>query len=230
MPARGLAGNSAARVVAASSPKQISHGRSRSEAGRPRIGSDWPVHACATGPEDRPTTACARSVTPLDDESPDRPDIGRMSVGAGPARAPDRSDLFAVIIHLGRALSFTSWALIQIPTPVVASCLCGVLSMSNEFTKLAVRYPVGYALANGMLVVVLCVVVFRVPAVVGVAVGTLFAVVTWAVWRPGGLARRTRADVGDGSVKWKEILKFVVPTVLLILLQVLVYSLVRRNR
>ncbi len=99
------------------------------------------------------------------------------------------------------------------------------LAVSNEFTKLAVRHPVGYSLASGGVLVVLVLVVFRLHPAIAFLVGALGGLVNWALWRPGGLGRRHEGEVGDEPVKWKEIVKFVVVTVVLTGLVVLVYAL-----
>lgn len=98
--------------------------------------------------------------------------------------------------------------------------------MSNEFTKLAVRYPVRCSLATGGLFAVILVAVYRAHPAVGLGGGVLFAVANWVIWRPGGVGRRVERDVGDEPVNSKEIVKFVLVTVVLTGLVVLVYWLV----
>ncbi len=97
--------------------------------------------------------------------------------------------------------------------------------MSNEFTKLAVRHPVGYSLASGGVLVVLVLVVFRLHPAIAFVVGALGGLFNWALWRPGGFGRGHEGEVGDEPVNWKEIVKFVVVTVVLTGLVVLVYAL-----
>ncbi len=97
--------------------------------------------------------------------------------------------------------------------------------MSNEFTKLAVRHPVGYSLASGGVLAVIALAVFRLHPAIALAVGALFAVVNGILWRPGGIARRHEGEIGDEAVNMKEIFKFLVVTLILTGLVVLVYAL-----
>lgn len=98
--------------------------------------------------------------------------------------------------------------------------------MSNEFTKLAFRHPVGYSLTTGGLLTVLSLVVFRLHPWISLLAGVLFAVANWVTWRTGGIGRRLERDVGEEAVKTKEIVKFVFITVVLTGLVVLAYWLV----
>jgi hypothetical protein len=56
----------------------------------------------------------------------------------------------------------------------------------NEFTKLAVRHPVGYALGSGGVMAVLGLVVFRLHPAISLGVGAFLALINWVGWRPGG--------------------------------------------
>jgi hypothetical protein len=96
----------------------------------------------------------------------------------------------------------------------------------NEFTKLAVRHPVGYALGSGGVVAVLLLVVFRLHPAISLGVGAFLALINWVVWRPGGIARRREGEVGNEPVNSRGIVKFVVVTVVLTGLVVLAYWLV----
>lgn len=98
--------------------------------------------------------------------------------------------------------------------------------MSNDFTKLAVRHPVGYSLATGGLVAVLVLGVFRLHPAIALVIGMVVGLVNWVTWRPGGIGRRLEGDVGEEPVNKKEIFKFVAITVVLTGLVVLAYGLV----
>jgi hypothetical protein len=97
--------------------------------------------------------------------------------------------------------------------------------MSNEFTKLAVRHPAAYSLGNGGVLSVIALAVFRLHPAIALAVGALFALVNWTLWRPGGIARRRESEIGDEPVRMREIVKFLVVTLVLTGLVVLVYAL-----
>jgi hypothetical protein len=98
-----------------------------------------------------------------------------------------------------------------------------VLVVSNEFTKLAVRHPVGYSLGSGGVLVVIALTVFRLHPAIAFAVGLLLALFNWTLWRPGGFGRRHEGEVGDEPVQLREIVKFVVLTMVLSGLMFLVY-------
>jgi heme/copper-type cytochrome/quinol oxidase subunit 2 len=73
----------------------------------------------------------------------------------------------------------------------------------NEFTKLAIRHPVGYAVANGLFVFVAVAVRYKEIFWAAVA-GGVFGLVIWFLWREGGFARRREQDPG-GPVNKRNI-------------------------
>ena len=80
----------------------------------------------------------------------------------------------------------------------------------NEFTKLALRYPVAYGAANRLLLAVLMVFISRTSVMLATVVGALFGAAVWWLRRPTGLA--TRRERYDGSpVNAIRVLRLVLP-------------------
>jgi hypothetical protein len=104
-------------------------------------------------------------------------------------------------------------------------------SERNEFTKLAVRYPVRTALASGAFLVVISTLEisrrkgFAIGAWWGLSLGAAFAVIQWVLWRPGGWGPRHEPDVGDEPVNWTPIVQTFILTAVLTVLMILAYLL-----
>ncbi len=79
--------------------------------------------------------------------------------------------------------------------------------MANEFTKLAVRHPVSYAVGAGAVFTVVLLTVFRAHPGASVAFGVAFGLANWVVWRPGGLAARNEKDVPGDPVRTAVIIR-----------------------
>ncbi len=79
--------------------------------------------------------------------------------------------------------------------------------MPNDFGKLATRHTAAYALITGALVAVFLAAVGASPALAAGAGGTL-SVLTWILWRKGGVARRMEPD-NEEPVDWSNVAKFV---------------------
>ncbi len=82
--------------------------------------------------------------------------------------------------------------------------------MANEFTKLAVRHPVSYAVGVGVIFTVLLLTIFGAHPGASVVFGVVFGVANWILWRPGGLAARSQKDVPEGPVRTGMITRSVV--------------------
>ena len=75
----------------------------------------------------------------------------------------------------------------------------------NEFTKIAVRWPVTYSLIVGAVVGIVGAAGFGPWA--GISGGLAFAAITWFFWRPGGPGtnRERRRGLSDDRVNWRKV-------------------------
>ena len=100
----------------------------------------------------------------------------------------------------------------------------GVRPGANEFTKLALRHPLGSAAGSAAVLLVLLLAVYRLPLVAASAIAVCFAIVQWFLWRPGGPASRHEGPPPDEVIDWTKIAGFAAVCVVLTLAVVITYA------
>ncbi len=86
---------------------------------------------------------------------------------------------------------------------------------SNEFTKIALKNPLGWAVGSAAVLFVLLLGIFRLNPLIAAAVSGVFAFVNWFLWRSGGAAAQREDASPMSDIEWRRVGLFIAWTALL---------------
>lgn len=96
----------------------------------------------------------------------------------------------------------------------------------NEWTKVAVKHPVGWTLGSAAFLAIFLAAVGR-PPFAALAAGCALAALNWFLWRPGGSQRRRNEELDTSVINWRRIALSVGFMLVLSALTVLLIALVQ---